>query len=458
VDLERALRQAMLESGAPDLDALYEHLAGSSGRAALDTLVEALTIGETHFFRNRPQFEALAGHILPELIKRRRASRQLRLWSAGCASGEEPYSLAILLEQLLPDLAEWQVLILATDLNRQALAKAERGVYSPWSFREVPPGVQASYFVPRGREFEIAPRLRQRVTFANLNLVTDSYPSPLNQTQNMDLILFRNVVIYFRPETTRVMVARMHAALAEGGWLVVGHADNGPGLFEQFQLHNFPGTVVYRKEKEKERDAPREKSGGRVTPSWLLGWPAPSPVVAAVAPRPAAQAPAPAPDRYAEAQALRERGRLDEALALLAALAAAEPAEARAPYLAARIRANRQQMPEAEQLVTEALRRAPLHAPAHYLYSLILQETGRPELALGALRRCVYADPQFVLGHFALANLLAQSGQPERARKALENVTRWLDTHPRETLLPEGDGLTAGRLIELMAEKKVTGQ
>jgi len=127
-ELERALRQAMLESGASDLDALYEHLAGSSGRATLDTLVEALTIGETHFFRNRPQFEALAGHILPELIARRRASRQLRLWSAGCASGEEPYSLAILLEQLLPDLADWQVLILATDLNRQALAKAERGV------------------------------------------------------------------------------------------------------------------------------------------------------------------------------------------------------------------------------------------------------------------------------------------------------------------------------------------
>ncbi len=494
-ELEQALHQAQAAIGAPDREALYQHLAGANGRAALEALVEALTIGETHFFRNRPQFEALANHILPELIERRRASRQLRLWSAGCASGEEPYSLAILLEQLLPDLAEWQVLILATDLNRQALAKAERGLYSPWSFREVPAGVQATYFTARERQFEIVPRLRQRVTFSYLNLAEDSYPSLLNHTQAMDLIVFRNVLIYFGPATTTLVVNRLHSALAEGGWLVVGHADNSSNAFDQFKLRNFPGTVAYRKDKEKERDAARERwvswgAGGAAVSQagWAtaLGsqaaWPtaSSSKAVAALAPgsqtawptapaprlpetakaRPTAAGAAPQPvnsvarDRYPEAVDLWQQRRLDEALWLLATLAAAEPGEARAPYLAARIQANRQQLAEAEALVNEALRRAPLNAPAHYLRGLILQETGRPELALAALRRCIYADPQFVLGHYALANLLAQTGQPERARKALDNVTQWLASHPRDELLAEGDGLTAGRLREMLAGKE----
>src|SRR5262249_24082640 len=162
-----------------DLDALYAQLASAEGRPALDELLEALTIGETHFFRNRAQFAALESHILPELIARRRDTRQLRVWSAGCASGEEPYSLAIAIERQLPDVADWQVLILATDINRQALEKARRGVYGAWSFREVPPEVQASYFIPRGREFEIVPRVRERVTFAYLNLAAEGYPSLL---------------------------------------------------------------------------------------------------------------------------------------------------------------------------------------------------------------------------------------------------------------------------------------
>jgi len=466
-ELELAVSQALVATGAPDPEALLDLLKDERGRPALDTMVEALTIGETHFFRNRPQFEALQNHILPELIARRRAARQLRVWSAGCASGEEAYSLAILTERLIPDLEQWQVLILATDINRQSLAKALRGVYSPWSFREVPPDVQSAFFTQRGREFEIVPRLRQRVTFAYLNLVEDSFPSLLNHTHTMDLILFRNVLIYFREATARLVLDRMYSALAEGGWLVPGHADPLPGVAEHFSVRNFPGTVVYKKDAARARDAVVEKERWPAS-FWVPEASAPAataPVFArrtdrAATPPAATSQPArpPAPlDPYAEALGVWQRGRLDEALRLLADLAAAQPGDPRAPYLAARLLANRQQLTEAETLVDEALRRAPLHAPAHYLHGLILQETGRPELALAALRRCVYADPQFVLGHFALGNLLAQTGQPARARKALENVVAWLANRPREELVPEGDGLTAGRLTELLAAQKELG-
>jgi chemotaxis protein methyltransferase CheR len=135
--------------------------AGPAGRPALEAFVGDLTVGETHFFRNRPQFEALERHILPELIERRRPTRRLRLWSAACSTGEEPYSLAILLERLLSDRARWDVRILATDINRAALERARRGQYGAWSFRDVPGDVATTFFVRRGATLEVARRVRE---------------------------------------------------------------------------------------------------------------------------------------------------------------------------------------------------------------------------------------------------------------------------------------------------------
>ena len=133
--LENAVAQALAASGTDSLDELAGLLASESGRPQLERLVEALTIGETHFFRNEPQFKALTETILPEIIARRRAERRLRIWSAGCSTGEEAYSLAIALESLLPNIDQWNLHLLATDINRQSLLRAQAGVYSPWSFR-----------------------------------------------------------------------------------------------------------------------------------------------------------------------------------------------------------------------------------------------------------------------------------------------------------------------------------
>jgi chemotaxis protein methyltransferase CheR len=153
-DLQRALHQALVATGLPDADALHRRLRSGEGRRALEAFVGDLSVGETHFFRNRPQFQALERHILPEIIDRRRHSRRLRLWSAACSTGEEPYSLAMLLERLLPDRSRWDVRILATDINQAALERARSGRYGAWSFREVPDDVAAAYFIRRGATLE----------------------------------------------------------------------------------------------------------------------------------------------------------------------------------------------------------------------------------------------------------------------------------------------------------------
>jgi chemotaxis protein methyltransferase CheR len=431
-DLEYVISQTLASTGLPDFAALHALFANGRGEAILEAMIADLTVGETYFFRNQPQFHALERHILPELIARRRSTRHLRLWSAGCASGEEPYSLAILLERLLPDLADWNVHILATDLNPKVLARAREGRYGPWSFRHVPPEIKDAYFKPCGQDFEIVPRLRERVTFTRLNLVEDVFPSYLTQTCEVDLILCRNVLIYFKAETVSRVVDRLYAAMAEGGWLIVGHAEPSQLHFGRFNAHNFPGTVVYRKEPVSE------------TVEWGLNSQWASPLAGDV---PSADGVSGPPSASPEIPRPRTP-------AARAAPPANPQAAQESAYMTAKRLADRGEWAEAERSIAAAIDKEPLSAPAHHLHAMILLERGTTDAALAALRRCVFADSGFVLGHLAMADVFARQGQAERARKALETAGRLAASWPSHEAIPEGDGLTAGRVLELVNMRK----
>ncbi|MEK6725752.1 MAG: CheR family methyltransferase [Deltaproteobacteria bacterium] len=159
-------------------------------------LIIPLTIGESFFFPDKGQFEVLKERILPELIEKRKDVRSLRIWSAGCSRGEEPYSLAILLDGLLPDRRDWNISIVGTDINEDTLGKARLGAYTQWSFRMVEQEVQGRYFKRRRDEWEIDERIRNMVTFSYGNLIEEAFPN--HEICNMDLIMCRNVFIYFK--------------------------------------------------------------------------------------------------------------------------------------------------------------------------------------------------------------------------------------------------------------------
>ena len=416
-DLEQVIEDTIGSLNLPDVDALFALLKNAAhSEPVLQTMIADLTVGETYFFRNQPQFHALEHHILPELIERRRVSRHLRIWSAGCSTGEEPYSLAILLERLLPDLADWSIHLLATDINPQMLAKAEQGCYGEWSFRHVAAEIKETYFHSHGPELEIHPRLRARVRFARLNLAEDAFPSYHTQTGEIDLILCRNVLIYFRPDTVRRIVDRFYRATAANGWLIVGHAEPSQTTFARFTPRNYPGTVVYQKQLGADSISEPEASAKRsATPfANASGSEAPE------RKRPRSNTPDAEPSAYQKAKRL----------------------------------ADQMQWEQAEQWIAVALTVEPLSAAAHYLRGLILLERGQPDEALSALRNCVFADANFVLAHMALADLLTRQGQTERARKARENVSRLVAGRPAHELIPEGDGLTAGRLLEIVQGRK----
>lgn len=451
-DLEFGVLKALEASPTACTVTQYFYLLSNkndaTGQAELRRLINTLTIGETHFFRDEPQFDALATQVLPSLIERKRAAAQsvgphikpqLRLWSAGCASGEEPYSLAMLLSDLIPDIDNWYVLILATDINGELLKRAEQGLYSNWSFREKRAlALRERYFTPHDKRYQLDAKIRQMVTFTTLNLIEDEYPAIHNNTLGLDLIMCRNVTIYFAVETTQMVTNRFHSALVEGGWLVVGHAEPSLLIYEQFEARNFPGTIVYQK------TAP--------PPIWDV--PAPDPPQPVLRKprsnsRPVPQVAPPPADPLVEAQQLLTQGRSTEAITLLNDVVTLRPNWAEAQQLLGHAHANLGQWEAARSHCETALRLDDLQPHAYYVLSLVSQHEGDHQTALDYLKKAVYLDRQQPLYHFAMALLYQKLNQGLAYQRALNSTIKILHTWTPTTLLPDTDGTTAAQLLEV---------
>ncbi len=222
-----------------------EWLQGASGASEWNGLFAALTNQESYFFRDTGQFDLLREQILPELIAQNRARRTLKLWSAGCSTGEEPYSLAMTLETMLPSGDRWKVEIHGTDLSEAALQKARAGVYSAWSFRNTPDEQRERFFQKRGHEWILSEKLRRSVQFRYGNLLDDNFAS--QGLHDFDLILCRNVFIYFRREAVARVVRKFRDTLREDGYLMTGHAELHDIALPDLPARTFPQGVVYQR-------------------------------------------------------------------------------------------------------------------------------------------------------------------------------------------------------------------
>ncbi len=243
-DLERALGSAARESGFADPQSYTRWLISSTpARREMEVLASHLTIGETYFFRDKRGSDLLESRVLPEIIAQRKGTgKYLRIWSAGCCTGEEPYSIAILLNRLIRETEEWHVTILGTDINPLFLKTASAAVYREWSFRDTPAWVKGRYFTrTKSGRFELLPEIRKRVLFAYHNLAENTYPSLINGTNAMDVILCRNVLMYLTPDCQAYVVRKLRQCLVEGGWLVVSPSEVSDTLFSEFVPVTFQG-------------------------------------------------------------------------------------------------------------------------------------------------------------------------------------------------------------------------
>lgn len=438
-DLQRGLAGAAEEFGCANLAECAEWLLSAPlTRTQLQVLASHLTVGETYFFREQNTLDALATHVLPELIQARRGREQrLRLWSAACASGEEAYSLAILVHRILPDLADWHVTILATDINPRALQKAAAGTYGEWSFRGVPAGIKEQYFDRTGDgRYRIRPEIRKLVTFELVNLVQDEYPSLATETNAMDVIVCRNVLMYFTPDQIRKVVANLQHALLDGGCLAVSPSETSQVLFQQFATLNFPGVVLYQK-----------RDNTPVTSARDMPVASAPPAVVPPVERPPAETPESAALRaYAAAVALYEQGCYGEAADLLLRRCAQSAPEPHVVALLVRALANQGRLGDALTWCDRWVALDKLNVAAHYLRAVVLLEEGDPDEARRSLQDALYLDPGFVLAHFALGNLARSRGKSLEADKHFANTLPLLARLQSDDVLPESDGLTAGRL------------
>jgi chemotaxis protein methyltransferase CheR len=250
-NLERRIRAVARELDFPDAAACIRWLLSAPlTQHQIAVLASHLTIGETYFFREPHVFAMLEEEILPALMRaRRERTRRLRIWSAGCATGEEPYSIAISISKVIPDRRGWDITLLATDINPRFQQTAAKGVYRAWSFRETPAWIKARYFSKQpGGRWAILPAIQKMVTFTHLNLVDDVYASPLTNTMAMDVIFCRNVLMYLAPEQAMKVVHKLYHALADGGWLIVSPSEASHILFAAFQAVSIPGAILYRKD------------------------------------------------------------------------------------------------------------------------------------------------------------------------------------------------------------------
>ncbi|HEY0801440.1 MAG TPA: CheR family methyltransferase [Steroidobacteraceae bacterium] len=417
-DLQRGLAAAAADFGFADDAGCADWLLSASLTAPqLNVLASHLTIGETYFFRERKTFDALAECVLPELFRRCGRERRLRLWSAACSTGEEPYSLAILVQQLLPDWQDWDLTILATDINQGFLHKAIAGVFGEWSFRQAPAGLKERYFTPtpEGR-FAISPQISKCVRFAHLNLSQDCFPSLTNGTNAMDLILCRNVLIYFTAAHARKLVGNLRRSLADEGWLAVSPSECSQALFPRFAAVNFPGGTLYRKSNAEALSPPpaTPPTGATAHAAPSISAPQPSPQVAAEQSLPRA-AGLPQLGQHEFSQLTRDlanQGRLADALATSERWIAADRVD----------------------------------FAAHYVHAMVLEEMGEREAARRSLGRAVYLEPNFALAHFVLGNLARADARSAEANRHFANALYLLRGCAPEMLLPESDGMTAGAL------------
>jgi chemotaxis protein methyltransferase CheR len=465
-DLERGLRAAASELGLQAFEECLELLRDQPvDRVRVELLASHLTVGETYFFREKGVFAALEQEVLPQLIRARAGERRLRVWSAGCCTGEEPYSLAILLNRLLPDRDSWNAHILASDINPNFLRKAAQAVYGRWSFRDVPDEIREQCFRSWGRDrFELLPAHRQRVTFAHLNLAEDAYPSLLTNTNAMDLILCRNVLMYFSGARMREVITRLHACLVDGGWLVVSPTEVSHELFRQFRAVPLGGVVLYRKDPA---PAVRFVATPAAVPEGSRAAPVPGhgralPPDKAKSRRPAERPrarPAPVDDGDSlleHATRFFEQGRCGEAEAQLDSLLASRPADGPALLLRTRIRANAGRLDDALECCDRAIAVLKLDARAHHLRAVILEELNRFADAEASLQRAVYLDPDFALAHFGLGQLALRREKSAAARKHFANTAALLGKLSPGEPLSSFDGLTAGRLAEILHSTEAT--
>jgi chemotaxis protein methyltransferase CheR len=432
--------------------AYYTYVTSSEKKDdELRELLNRLTVNHTYFFRNEPQFKALKEKVLPELIARKAGNRVLRIWSAGCSTGEEPYTIAMIVRDVIPDAEKWDIQILATDVSTEAMEAARKGVYGASSMRSVDEEHKDRYFAEaartgHGAKYAISDDIKKMVSFGFFNLMDEDYP------RGFDIIFCRNVTIYFGLETTISVVNKFSRSLDDDGCLFIGYSETLQFISDKFRMMSWEDAIFYLKSKRTalpEPSIPSKTMPVKDIVDAILEKISKAEFDAVSMDKAKRKRSPEFEDRIVRAIKAMHTKNYEEALSLTEEARSLEKNAPEPYYVAAEVYANQGKLKDAKDNLYAALNEDMLYAPAHYLFGSVCAEEVKIEAAEESYKRALYLDSGLSVAHFGLANIYRTSNRIDDALREYRNVLAILSKSKPYDIIAHSGGFNAATLASV---------
>lgn len=419
----------------------------------MEFLISGVTVGESYFFRDKHQMTLLQKTILPTLIKHKLDNNNLtlRIWSAGCSSGEEIYTIAMMLYEMLPNMSAWHINLLATDINAEMLAKAMTGKYSEWSMRSISPYFKKTYFAQQNNSYLLKKEIVGLVKFDHLNLHEDNYPAIFNGTNAQDLILCRNVLIYFDSEQITHIMKKFSACLTAEGYLLLGASDPVRIKDTQLIFHHDMGLVFSHEAPHKipmevKTEEPHKQP--LITPVQRDKIIHHTHKVMPIVPKKIGII------NENEILSLVKAEKWHELLTLINSTEISYAKNKPLPVFLLNTKAlalaNLGKLEESAKYYQNSLLINSTNKHTYFNYALVLLELNQFTEAEKCLKKSIFLDHEFVSAHYQLGLLLLRNKMHAAGIKSLRNALTIVKTKKKDHLVPEFPGLNYGRLTELL--------
>lgn len=455
-NLENSVTSRMTSLHLDSPTSYYRYITMSDSKEdEFRELLNLLTVNHTYFFRNESQFKALRERVLPEIIQRKikenAISRRLRIWSAGCSTGEEPYSIAMIVRDLLPDIDSWDVHIFATDASMESLDRAKKGIYNSNSIRLVGSDYVDKYFrsntLGKNTMYQIGDEIKKMVTFAFHNLIEDDFP------QEMDIVFCRNVVIYFDIQTTMKIMNKFHTSLLDEGYLFIGYSETLQFMRDKFQMIDWQDAIYYSKSKQPRQDGMAEviadfkedisfdkiiEDISRMEVKTDMG----EDFDKKISERKIQ-------DLLIDIVKWMHLKKYDSALSLISEAIDIDKNNTEIYYLAAEIYISQGKFTDAKSQLFFVSKLNPLFFPAYYLLGCIHMQEEEFDAAKENFKKALYLRRDFSLAHFYLGNIYKQEGNIDNAIREYRNTLNGLSSNSPGDIVAYSGGFNTATLASV---------
>ncbi len=461
-DVKRGVLAALQEINIEDTDSFITELANASSIEPLflKVLSSHLTIGETYFFREKPAMSLFVKKIMPEIIqKAEKEKRSIKIWSAGCSSGEEPYSIAMLINEHFPKLNHSKYTIMATDISPKAINKAISGNYTEWSFRETSDNIRKKYFQNVNGMWNISPEIKRMVNFTYLNLAKDSFSSQLVGAINVDIIFCRNVLMYLSPDIIKKAAENFHNSLTDGGWFITSQVELNDEYFSLFDKVYFESGVFYKKNISEQRDkrAPyRNYIDEIISKTHSTGVKKEREITKEINRETKGKSLARHNISSFSAESENDLEKLylarkyKECIASCLKILEEGKGDHNILSLLAKCYANIGNYKQALVFLDKIISTGLSDEDIFYLYGVVLHEQNEYVKAKDAFKKGLYLNPNHLLSHLMMGNIMNQEGKKAIANKHYNNVLDILRNWKNDDVIPGSGGLTKARLNEIV--------